>query len=104
MEDIKHLLGQNIKKLRIKKGFSQQELAELVNIDQRNMSNIECGNNFPTKTLMKLANVLDVSLPELFDFNYLKLSEASIKQEIIEKLDKLSLKELQIIYRLIKIM
>lgn len=33
MEDIKHLLGQNIKKLRVRKGLSQQELAELVNID-----------------------------------------------------------------------
>lgn len=104
MEDIKHLLGQNIKRLRIKKGFSQQELAELVNIDQRNMSNIECGNNFPTKTLIKLTNALEVSLPELFDFNYLKLDKNNIKKEIIEKLDNLSLKELQIIYRLIEIM
>lgn len=104
MEDIKHLLGQNIKRLRVKKGLSQQKLAELVNIDQRNMSNIECGNSFPTKTLMKLANILEVSLPELFDFDHLKLSKDNIKQEIVEKLDNLSLKELQIIYRLIEIM
>lgn len=104
MEDIKHLLGQNIKRLRVKKGLSQQKLAELVNIDQRNMSNIECGNSFPTKTLMKLANILEVSLPELFDFDHLKLCKDNIKQEIVEKLDNLSLKELQIIYRLIEIM
>ncbi len=54
--------------------------------------------------IKKLTNALDVSLPELFDFNYLKLDKNNIKQEIIEKLDNLSLKELQIIYRLIEIM
>lgn len=102
MQDIKHLLGQKIKDLRIKRGYSQQKLAELINIDQRNLSNIECGNTFPTKTLGNIAEALNISLPELFDFNYLSFDEEQMKEYITQRLDNLSHDNIKLLYRLIK--
>ena len=56
MKELKTLLGQKIKEIRNQRGYSQQQLADMINIDQRNLSNIECGNTFPTKTLFKIAD------------------------------------------------
>lgn len=104
MKDIKNLLGQRIKDLRIKRGYSQQQLSELINIDQRNLSNIECGNTFPAKSLLAIAEALQVSLPELFDFNYLAKNSEEMKKQIIKNLDNLNDENIKIIYRLVQTM
>ena len=104
MENLKKLLGQKIKETRCKRGLSQQQLAELINIDQRNLSNIECGNTFPTKSLINISQILNISLPELFDFDYLQEDEFYMKNYISEKIDNLNTDNLQIVYRLIKFM
>ena len=46
MTDIKELFGKKIKELRIKRGLSQEQLAESIGIAERNLSKIECGKNF----------------------------------------------------------
>ena len=57
--NIKTLLGKKIKQYRILRGFSQEKLAELLNISQRTLSGIECGNNFLTsQTMDKILEVL----------------------------------------------
>ena len=56
-------IGRNIKELRKDKGISQVELAYMCNFEKTNMSRIESGNNNLTiKTLLKIAEALDVSL------------------------------------------
>ena len=45
MNDIKKLLGKRIKELRKAQGISQQQLAELANIDQRNLSHIDAATH-----------------------------------------------------------
>lgn len=104
MKEIKRLLGLRVRELRIKKGYSQQKLAELVNIDQRNVSNIECGNSFPSKCLLELACALGVELSEMFDFSHLELDCKKMKQVIKEELNNLSDENIKIIFRLIKSM
>lgn len=104
MNDIKYYLGQRIKELRKIKGLSQQELAEIANIDQRSLSHIECGDTFPSKSLFELAEALDVDLKDLFDFEHLKNSRLNMKASIIENLDSLSDENIKILYRLIKSM
>lgn len=101
---IKKLLGLRIKELRGKKGYSQQKLAELVNIDQRNISNIECGNTFPSKCFMELALALDVELKDMFDFSHLELDIKQMRQTIKNELKNLTDDNIRIIYRLIKSM
>ena len=46
MKDIKTLFGKKVKELRIKKKLSQEELAEAIDIAERNLSKIECGKSF----------------------------------------------------------
>ena len=75
MENTKLALGKRIRELRVQKGLPQEKFAELLGIDQRSVSNIECGNTFPSKTLFKIAEVLETRLKDLFDFEYLTLSD-----------------------------
>ena len=61
------MLAENIKKLRKKKGLSQDKLAKLADITLTTFVKLESGaNDNPTiKTLTKLADALGVSLDEL---------------------------------------
>ena len=101
MNEIKHKLGKRIKELREKQGFTQQELAELAGIDQRNLSKIECGVTFPSKSLVELANALKISLPHLFEFEHVDLSPDEMRELIKDKIEMLKDEHVGIIYRLI---
>jgi transcriptional regulator with XRE-family HTH domain len=60
-------LGKNIKFFRLRRQFSQADLAEKANISITFLSNIERGNNYPhAGTICNLANALDVEVWELF--------------------------------------
>lgn len=102
--NIKKLIGQRIKEIRTSKKITQQQLAEMIDIDQRSLSAIECGNNFPTKNLLKIANSLGVELKENFDYEHISLSEDKEIKEISTNLKKLSAHDLNIVYRLVKTM
>ena len=104
MDNLKKLLGKRIQELRKKKNITQQQLADLLDIDQRTLSAIECGINFPSKNLIKIAEVLGVEIKDMFDFNHNEMNNEMFKEAIINSLDKLETKDLQTIYRLIKSM
>ena len=62
-------LGDNIKKLRIKSGISQKDLAHACDFETPNMRRIEAGKTNPTtKTLFKIAKALNTTIITLFDF------------------------------------
>ena len=66
MKDDVKKLGENLKKLRIKKDISQIELARMLSVDRSFVSNIENGKNNPTlSTITNLAKALGVSTNEL---------------------------------------
>ena len=55
-----------------------------MNIDQRNLSKIECGNNFITaETLSKILKTLNIEAKELFDFNH-KQDKENLKPELLQ--------------------
>ncbi len=59
--DFKALFGKRVKYYRDLKNYTQEHLAELVNIEQSNLSNIERGKVYPTQiTLFRLATALEV--------------------------------------------
>jgi len=59
-------LGQNLRKLRLKKNLSQDNLAKILNVDRAYISNIENGRMNPTlSTLEKISNALGISSSEL---------------------------------------
>ncbi len=66
MKDDAKKLGENLKKLRVKKDISQIELARMLSVDRSFVSNVENGKNNPTlSTLRKIASALGVSTSEL---------------------------------------
>lgn len=69
MATIYDKLGLNIKKLRNKRGLTQEQIAEKAKLDLTSVSEIESGLRNPSvKTLYKISLALKVSLQELFDF------------------------------------
>lgn len=100
---VKQEFGKKIKRMRINRGLTQEELAEAVDLSQRAMSGIETGENFASaETIDKLVSALDTTLEELFATNHLKIEE-DLRQEIDEKLDDLSRdnEKLVIVYNVI---
>lgn len=77
---IKKELGKKIKRMRINKGFTQEKLAEMIDISQRALSSIELGENFVSaETLDKLLLAFEITSEELFATNNLKEPNELIK-------------------------
>lgn len=67
--DIKKKLGKRIQSIRKSKGFTQEKLAELIDIEPPSLSYIETGKFSPSvETLQRLANVLQVNIWEFYYF------------------------------------
>lgn len=101
--NIKKQLGSKIKRLRQKRGLTQEQLAEKMGIATRTLSGIEIGENFVTAdTLEKVFEVLEISGSELFAFDHLKPQEELI-DEIVNDLRNIKDREkIETIYKLIK--
>jgi transcriptional regulator with XRE-family HTH domain len=66
MRPISIKLGQNIKKIRMRKKMSQGDIARFLGLDRGYISNIENGKKNPTlATLHKIANALGVGVDNL---------------------------------------
>ncbi len=64
------LLGKRIKYLREQANFTQEKLAEKAGISLDYLGKIEVNINKPgIKTILKLANALDLPVMNLFDFS-----------------------------------
>lgn len=71
MSEIKKLFGKNVRYYREKMGFTQEQLAERLDINCRSLSFIECGTNFVSaETLENLCKTLNVTPKCLFDFKF----------------------------------
>ena len=60
-------LGSNLKAERVRKGYSQLELAELIDIHPNTLGKIESGKQSPSALIVyDIAKALDVSFEDLF--------------------------------------
>lgn len=83
--NIKKEIGTKIKRLRQKRGLTQEKFAELVNISTFTLIGIETGKNFMTaQTLEKIVECLGVSLDEFFAIEHLKPTN-----ELVEDIHKI---------------
>lgn len=95
------VFGKRIKELRERKKLTQEKLAEKVGLDLQTISRIETGYYFTSfENLEKLANALDVTMADLFNFEHIKTKEELIK-EINTELSTSSEKDVQRIHKLI---
>lgn len=99
--DNKKLLGKRIKEIRKNCNFTQEELAERVNIDITTLSGIESGRHFPSLvTLEKIANALNVSMITLFDYKHFVPIE-DMRIFIGKNTDLLSDEDVKFVYKLL---
>ncbi len=78
--DFKKAFGEKIKRLRKNRGLTQEQLAEMIEIDPRNLSRIEVGSSFvKAETLEKLLLSLNVTTEELFSNDHIKSAKELIK-------------------------
>ena len=96
--DIKKLFGRKIKELRIKRGYTQEHLAELIGVCERNLSKIECGCNFVTsETLNKILIALNIEAHDLFNFKHNNDTE-NLKSELLNAITNETI-DINLMYR-----
>jgi transcriptional regulator with XRE-family HTH domain len=65
--DVRHLVGRNVKRLRIAAGISQAKLADRMGVDRAYVSGLELGQRNPTiVTLWHVGQALGVKLVSFF--------------------------------------
>lgn len=100
--DTKKFLGARIQEIRKKANLKQAELAELIDIDSKHMSKIECGRCYPSFELLdKIAAQLKVSASELLDIYHLQQKE-TLLDEITEKLKSAPEEKFRMAYKILK--
>ncbi|RAK12491.1 helix-turn-helix protein [Halanaerobium saccharolyticum] len=85
--------GENLKKARKNKGFTQKDLAEIVGIKRSTIAGYESKDQEPAyKVLKKIAKALDCSIDTLLavDYDNYKVSESNVTKEILHN-DQLKL-------------
>ena len=84
-----YILGQNIRKYRLKKGWSQKQLSDAVDIDRADISKYENGTKgeMGFKTLKKFATALEVGTGNLLAE---KEKTAEVSEEIGVEFAKLT--------------
>jgi transcriptional regulator with XRE-family HTH domain len=66
MTDIKEIFAENLRKIRRKKGLTQEKLAEKANMSLQYLALLELGRKFPSGDMLeRLANALDIETYEL---------------------------------------
>ena len=79
--DIKKTVGKRIQELRKQRGYTQEQLAEIINIDTISLSKIETGRNYPTaENLSKIASVLKSKVYEFFIADNVKSNDELLKE------------------------
>ncbi|CDE61513.1 transcriptional regulator XRE family [Fusobacterium sp. CAG:439] len=92
MDTIKKKIGNNLKKLRTKKGLKQSELAELVGVEDKTISRIEVGGNYPSMDLLvRLAEALNCELVDFVNFS----------DKIIDSINELSKDDLKVLEKFV---
>ena len=87
MASIKELFGKRVRELRKEKNLTQEQLAELIGIDPRNIIKIENAQTFPRiQTLEKLLQVFEISPNEIFNSEHLNDTKILLAR-IINKLE-----------------
>ena len=82
-------LGARVRKTRLEKGMTQEELAEKADISLNFMSLIENGRNMSVQTLVNIAEGLGVSVQYLL-YDKVDLEEDVISQQILQDISALN--------------
>ena len=86
----KIFIGNKIKIQRKQKGYTQEQLAEMLNVSTHTISRYECGRNFPShEHMLQLSKILDLSMEDSY-YGYQKINERLSIDEVNNLLKTLS--------------
>ncbi|MDZ7699905.1 MAG: helix-turn-helix transcriptional regulator [Deltaproteobacteria bacterium] len=99
--DKKQMIGARIREIRTRKGFTQEQLSERMEINPKYLSSIERGNENPTlNTLIKLSESLEVDLGEVFSLIQIE-DPGRRKPMITSLLDQADNDQLKLAYKVL---
>lgn len=88
-------LGLRIRELRLAKGIKQSELADMLDMERSNLTRIESGKQRPNDdNLIKLANIFEVEIKDIFDFEHTVKTQSQLLSDITRNLKSFSIDEL----------
>ena len=97
------LLGQRIKSLRKVRGYTQEQLAEIIDINPKYLSSVARGEENPTLDLfLRLAKGLKVELLDLFRFADEETSPKALRTSLDHLLAAADVEQLQMACKLLK--
>ena len=67
--DMRRLVGRNVRRVRLAKGLTQEQLADRSGFSQQYISDLERGRRNPTRSLFELAQALAVNHTDLITFD-----------------------------------
>lgn len=102
--DIKKELGQKIKRIRQKKGLTQEQFAEKINIATRTLAGIEIGESFVSaQTIENILAYTNITLEDFFISSHLRPTEdllVDINQYLLKIKD--NREKVENVYKIIK--
>lgn len=86
MNNIKRSFGAKLKEIRKRNNYTQEALAEKLDLSTRQLIRIENGQNFPSvETLGKISSLFKIDLQSLFDFDNKTTSKNSYFDECLKR-------------------
>lgn len=102
MKGIKILFGRRVKELRVKRNMTQAYLAEMVNVDDKHISCIENGKNFPSPDVIeRIAKAFNIEAKDLFEYHHLQ-DDPDLKKGIADMVETLTQNELRLAFQYIR--
>ncbi len=99
---LKEQFAKKLKSIRKSRKLTQEQLAELVDVDFRYISFLENARSFPSCDLLeKITKALNISYADLFIFEE-NLSREEIKKQLIEIIQLLDDKNLYTLFKIAK--
>lgn len=101
LETDKKVIGEKFKQYRKQMGLTQFQLAELVDLNEKQISRIEAGLNYPTyTTFSKLIEVLEINISEFTQDSKEEFDASQV--ELIKLIKKSDEREIKIFSDVIK--
>ena len=101
------LFGKRIKELRKNKKYTQDKFAELIGIDAKHLSRVECSRTQPSLNLLnKISQVLEIDILEIFKVESQNIECFKNKEELIDEinviLDDANFHKVRLFYKILK--
>lgn len=101
MKTLKEKFGLRLQELRKSLGLTQESIADKIDMDTPNLSNIENGKRFMTpENIEKIAKALNVEVKDLFDYEHYQ-SKDVLLLKINEFLETAAQEDVEFVYKFI---